>query len=44
MSKLMSISLLTVAMSVLSGCGNVNNAWCPPEKPAEPAVKGVGSG
>lgn len=39
MSKLMSISLLTVAMSVLSGCGNVNNAWCPPEKPAEPAVK-----
>lgn len=40
MSKLISVSLLTL---VLSGCSNVNNAWCPPEKSAEvtpePSVK-----
>ncbi|HHB1178795.1 TPA: OmpA family protein [Vibrio cholerae] len=40
MSKLISVPLLTL---VLSGCSNVNNTWCPPEKTAEmapePSVK-----
>ena len=36
MIKLIPCSLLPVTLLALFGCGNTNNAWCPPEKNVTP--------